>query len=243
MSTKQTENKKNTETKKKTVQKVEPKIEESVVDSGKKKKRIIAILLAVFIVIIIGLIVLASYFRNFGEISLLKNDRNIFDTTDLVINDLKFSDNEKTVLNSLGKPEKEDKEVIDNYEYKVLKYDGLTVYLKEYYDDYVLSKVEITSSKYSTSRDIKVGSKITNVFAKYKVENSEGAYMYGNYTNKALTEKEITSNIYYGVRSNENVLFVNRDAVVEGLPTNIAKLDIIYKNGTITKITWSYDIK
>ena len=65
--------------------------------------------------------------------------------------------------------------------------------------------------------------------------------MYGNYSNKVLTDEENTSNIYFGLRSSKNVLFVNRDSVVDGLVTNIAKLDIEYKHGKIKKITWSYD--
>ena len=87
-----------------------------------------------------------------------------------------------------------------------------------------------------------MGKKITNVFKKYRVDNKNGAYIYGNYTNKSLYEKDIDGNIYYGVRSNENILFINRDSKVDNLPTNIAKLNIEYKKGIIRKITWSYDI-
>ena len=67
--------------------------------------------------------------------------------------------------------------------------------------------------------------------------------MYGNYTNKALNDKEIKVNIYYGLRSTENVLFVNRDEIIDGTATNIAKLDIKYSGGKITNIIWSYDVQ
>ena len=217
----------------------EPKKDNST--TNKKKKVIIGCVLS-GVCIVILLIIIASYYRNFGEIELTTNNKDIFSVGDLVLDDLKYGDNEKTVINELGKPDKEDKENNNNYEYKVLSYDGLKVYLKEHYDDYVLNKVEITSSRYSVGRDIKVGTKISKVFRKFKIENSKGAYIYGNYTNKALNESEIDGNIYFGVRSNENVLYVNRDAVVDGLPTNIAKLNIEYKTGRVTKITWSYDI-
>ena len=52
---------------------------------------------------------------------------------------------------------------------------------------------------------------------------------------------ENNSNIYFGLRSDKNVLFVNRDSKVEGLITNIAKLNVEYYHGKIKKITWSYD--
>lgn len=229
-------------TKKNTTEVKNKKVETKEVDSSTKMKRIIGISLFAFIVILIFLIVFASYFRNFGEIRLSKNNNTIFDVSDLVINDLKYLDNENKVKDSLGKPKEEKEETIDNYEYKVLEYNGATIYLKEYYNDYVLCKVEVTSSDYKLSRDLRVGNKITKVFDRFKVENPDGAYMYGNYTNKALTEKENVSNIYFGVRSNENVMYVNRDAIIAGLPSNIAKINFVYKNGKIRSITWSYDI-
>ena len=188
------------------------------------------------------LIVFFSYLKNFGEITLKSNKKDIFSINDLTINNLKYGDYEKDVIKELGKAKSIKKETINNYEYKILSYDGLIVYLKEYYEDYKLSKVEITSKKYYASRKIRVGKKITNVFKKYRVDNKKGAYIYGNYTNKSLYEKDIDGNIYYGVRSNENILFINRDSKVDNLPTNIAKLNIEYKKGIIRKITWSYDI-
>lgn len=194
------------------------------------------------LILIIMLIIFFSYLKNFGEITLKSNKKDIFSINDLTINNLKYGDYEKDVIKELGKAKSIKKVTINNYEYKILSYDGLKVYLKEYYEDYKLSKVEITSKKYYVSRKIRVGKKITNVFKKYRVDNKKGAYIYGNYTNKSLYEKDIDGNIYYGVRSNKNILFINRDSKVDNLPTNIAKLNIEYKKGVIRKITWSYDI-
>lgn len=215
-------------------------IKEEILFSKQKQLFISYVIFA--LIIIIMLIVFFSYLKNFGEITLKSNKKDIFSINDLTINNLKYGDYEKDVIKELGKAKSIKKETINNYEYKILSYDGLIVYLKEYYEDYKLSKVEITSKKYYASRKIRVGKKITNVFKKYRVDNKKGAYIYGNYTNKSLYEKDIDGNIYYGVRSNENILFINRDSKVDNLPTNIAKLNIEYKKGIIRKITWSYDI-
>ena len=215
-------------------------IKEEILFSRQKQLFISYVIFA--LIIIIMLIVFFSYLKNFGEITLKSNKKDIFSINDLIINNLKYGDYEKDVIKELGKAKSIKKETINNYEYKILSYDGLKIYLKEYYEDYKLSKVEITSKKYYVSRNIRVGKKITNVFKKYRVDNKNGAYIYGNYTNKSLYEKDIDGNIYYGVRSNENILFINRDSKVDNLPTNIAKLNIEYKKGIIRKITWSYDI-
>ena len=216
-------------------------IKNEILASRQKQLFISYVLFA--LILIIMLIIFLSYFKNFGEITLRNNNKDIFSIKDLTINNLQYGDREKDVIKELGKAKSEKKERIDNYDYKILSYDGLTVYLKEYYNDYKLSKVEITSKKYYISRKIRVGKKITNVFKKFRVDNKKGAYIYGNYTNNSLYENEIDGNIYYGVRSNKNILFINRDARVDNLPTNIAKLNIEYKKGVIRKITWSYDIK
>jgi len=212
-------------------------------ENTKSKKYLFGVIVGLIAASLIFLLIVASYFRDFGKIKLSTNSSNIFTVADLKLEDLKFMSTEKEILASLGDPKDIKEEVEGIYKYKKLSYSGLTLTLKEYYNDFILVKAEISSKKYTTSRGIKVGNKITKVFRKYKVENKEGAYIYGNYTKKSLKNFENKENIFFGVRSSENVLYVNRDAVVDGTPTNIAKLDIIYKNGVIKKITWSYDIK
>lgn len=207
-----------------------------------KKKYTFGVAIALVIASLIFLLVVASYFRDFGKIKLSTNNKNIFTIDDLKIDDLKFKSTEKEVKASLGEPKDVKEETNGIYNYKKLSYNGLTVTLKENYADFVLVKVEVTSKNYTTSRGIKVGNKITKVLRKYKVENKEGAYLYGNYKKEVLKNSENKENIYFGVRSSENILYVNRDAIVEGSPNNIATLDIVYKNGVIKKITWSYDI-
>lgn len=207
-----------------------------------KKKYVFGVIVGLIIASLAFLLIIASYFRDFGKIKLSTNSKNIFTIEDLKINDLKFKSTEKEVKASLGEPKDTKEEVDGIYKYKKLTYSGLTVTLKEYYDDFILSKIEVTSKKYTTSRGIKVGNKITKALKNYKIENKEGAYLYGNYTKDVLKDSENKENVYFGVRSSENILYVNRDAVIDGTPTNIAKLDIVYKNGVIKKITWSYDI-
>lgn len=161
----------------------------------------------------------------------------------MTVDDIKYSDTEKDIIKKLGKPKKEDKIKQDIYKYKILHYNGLTLTLKENYNDYMLVKAEIESKKYKTSRDIKVGDSILNVMKKYKVQNERGTYIYGNYSTDALSDSEIKENIYFGVRSAKEVVYVNRDAKVDNNRSNIARLNISYKYGKVKKITWSYDFK
>ena len=78
---------------------------------------------------------------------------------------------------------------------------------------------------------------------KFKVENKSGQYLYGNYSIGSLSDEEITDTIYFGVRNNKKVVYVNKDATVNDMYSNISKLTLDYKKGKITKITWSYDFE
>lgn len=208
----------------------------------KNKKIKLAIGLALLVVIIVLVILIASYFKDYGKSPLTPNNNAVFTVDDLRIDSLKYGSTEKEVLEKYGKPNTVKEETKEIYKYKVLTYSGLVLTLKENYNDYILCKIEVTSNKYLLSRGVKVGKKITYVFNNFYVENPLSTYMYANYTNKALNDKEIKDNIRYGVRTSENVLYVNRDKVVEEMPTYIAKLNILYSNGIIYKVTWSYDI-
>ena len=199
------------------------------------------VIVGVSLLLLVALIVVASYFRDFGKIKLSTNSKKIFSISDLKIDNIGFKSTENEVTRAFGNPNKTNEETIGIYKYKIMKYDGLTLTLKENYDDFILVKVEITSKKYTSSRNIKVGNKITKALRNYRIDKKEGAYLYGNYTKKTLSDSENKENIYFGIRSSKNLLYVNRDAVTEGFPTNIAKLDIEYSNGVIKKITWSYD--
>lgn len=212
------------------------------IENINKSKKILLILIIIIVIFSILLIV-SENFGNFSKVKLKKNDKTIFSISDLVVDDLKYSDNEEKVKKVMGKPKKEKSLVKGIYKYKELHYDGLVLTLKENYSDYMLVKAEITSNKYKTSRKIKVKDKILNVIKKYNVENKVGTYIYGNYSIDALSESEITENIYFGVRNNKELLYINRDSVIEDTKTNIARLNISYKYGKITKITWSYDVE
>ena len=211
---------------------------------SKEKTQEIVFIVAVVIIILLSLLLIIS--RNFGtfnNVSIRKNNHDIFSVSDLTVNDLKFADNEAKVKKELGDP-KEEKELIeDNYKYKKLFYDGIILTLKENYKDYMLVKVEITSRNYKINRNIKVNDKILRVIKKFKVENSTGTYLYGNYTVDQLSNSELNDNVYVAVRSNKEVVYVNKDAATDNSISNIARLNIEYKHGKVSKITWSYDYK
>ena len=207
----------------------------------KNKKLKWTIGLALLVIVIVLAILIASYFKDYGKSPLTPNNNAVFTVDDLRLDSLKYGSTEKEVLEKYGKPKSTKEETKDIYKYKVLEYSSMTLTLKENYNDYILCKVEVTSNKYTLSRGVKVGKKITYVFNNFYVENALSAYLYGNYTNKALNDKEVTDNIRYGVRTSENVLFVNRDSLLSNLHTNMAQMNIIYNHGRITKISGSYD--
>lgn len=206
------------------------------------KKNLKIILSIIVLVFLIFLILYVRNFRNFGEIKLSTNKKDIFTISDLKINDLKYSSTEKEVIKSLGKAKKSISYSENGFNYKKLEYKDLNVILREYYDDYILVGIDTTSSKYKTARGLKVGSNINRVMNKYKIENKTGSYMYGNYTYDEMFEKD--GNVYMGIRTNSNIAYYNKDAksTTDTFPMNsILKIMYEYKNGTVTKISWSYD--
>lgn len=212
---------------------------------SKKKRDYIKILkISIIVVVILGIVsIILGNYKDYTEVKLRKNNKTIFSIADLKVDDLKYGDMEKEVKKKIGKPEKEKKIKKDIYEYKELYYKGLTLTLRENYDDFMLVKAEVTGRNYNVSRDIKIGNKIKSVMNKFNVENEIGTYIYGNYSIDALNESEITGTIYQGIRDKENVIYINRDSKVDGEKVNIAKMVIKYKKGRVKKITWSYDFQ
>lgn len=208
-----------------------------------KNQKTIFIVAVIVIVLLSLLLIISRNFGTFNNVSVRKNNKKIFSIEDLTVNDLKFYDSKSVVEEKLGKPKKEKDTSKDNYSYKILYYDGLTLTLRENYEDFILVKAEITSDKYKINRNIKVGNRILRVIKKFKVDNSIGTYLYGNYTTDALNNSKVTENVYMGLRSNKEVVYINKDASVDNLPTNIARLNITYKFGKVAKIVWSYDYK
>lgn len=207
------------------------------------KKQIIFLSVVGVIVIISLLLILSGLFGNFENVRLGKNNKEIFTIEDLKVNNLKFLSTSKEVEKELGTPKKVKKVTKNNYEYKEYYYSGLKLTLKENYDNFVLVGAEITSSKYKTGRNIKVGSSILSAIKKYKIEYSEGNYIYKNYTIDALNDNLVKDNAYFSYRNAKEVRYYNKDAVVDGYPTNIAELKLEYKFGKVSKIIWSYDTK
>ena len=205
-----------------------------------KKIFIISISIIIFLSL---LLIISRNFGNFNNVRLRKNNKTIFSVSDLTVSNLKYGDTEDVILKQLGKPQKIKEDVQNVYKYKILYYDGLKLTLKENYADFMLVKAEITSPKYKTSRGIKVNNRILRVMRSYKVENSTGTYIYGNYTTNLIDNMDVKDPIYMGVRSNSEVVYINRDSVVSEISPNIARLVISYKYGKVTKITWSYDFK
>lgn len=212
---------------------------------SKKKRDYIKILkISIIVVVILGIVsIILGNYKDYTEVKLRKNNKTIFSIADLKVDDLKYGDMEKEVKKKIGKPEKEKKIKKDIYEYKELYYKGLTLTLRENYDDFMLVKAEVTGRNYNVSRDIRIGNKIKSVMNKFNVENEIGTYIYGNYSIDALDESEITGTIYQGIRDKENVIYINRDSKVDGEKVNIAKMVIKYKKGRVKKITWSYDFQ
>lgn len=212
---------------------------------SKKKRDYIKILkISIIVVVILGIVsIILGNYKDYTEVKLRKNNKTIFSIADLKVDDLKYGDMEKDIKKKIGKPEKEKKIKKDIYEYKELYYNGMTLTLRENYDDFMLVKVEVTGRDYNVSRDIRIENKIKSVMNKFNVENEIGTYIYGNYSIDALDESEITGTIYQGIRDKENVIYINRDSKVDGEKVNIAKMVIKYKKGRVKKITWSYDFQ
>lgn len=208
-----------------------------------KRDKLILKITSIIIVILLILLLASRNYREFDTVMVSKNNNKIFSMSDLVIDGVKYGTSEKEVKKKFGTPVKEDKITKDKYSYKILEYKGLKLTLKENYSDYMLTKVEVTNNKYKVSRNIKVNDKIIKTIKKFKVENKKGTYLYGNYSVDALNEEEIKDTIYLGIRNDKEVVYVNRDALVGDTVSNISRLNISYKYGKITKISWSYDFE
>ena len=226
---------------KKSNKKVSKKTTKKTESNNNKLKILIVAFILVFL---IGLIVYAKNFRNFSNITLRENNKEIFKVTDLVVGDIKYLDKEKTIVKKLGKPKKSYLEVSKGYLYKIYKYDGLKLTLKENYNDYVLVGAESTSRKYKFSRKLKVGSKITKVLKSYRVDNKKGTYMYGKCSRSALNDLAVTRDIYLGYREKDVVEYINRDAIVDkSEPVMESRIKYEYKYGKVKKISWKYDVE
>lgn len=208
-----------------------------------KRDKLILKITSIIIVILLILLLASRNYREFDTVMVSKNNNKIFSVSDLVIDGVKYGTSEKEVKKKFGTPVKEDKITKDKYSYKILEYKGLKLTLKENYSDYMLTKVEVTNNKYKVSRNIKVNDKIIKTIKKFKVENKKGTYLYGNYSVDALNEEEIKDTIYLGIRNDKEVVYINRDALVGDTVSNISRLNISYKYGKITKISWSYDFE
>ena len=208
-----------------------------------KRDKLILKITSIIIVILLILLLASRNYREFDTVMVSKNNNKIFSMSDLVIDGVKYGTSEKEVKKKFGTPVKEDKITKDKYSYKILEYKGLKLTLKENYSDYMLTKVEVTNNKYKVSRNIKVNDKIIKTIKKFKVENKKGTYLYGNYSVDALYEEEIKDTIYLGIRNDKEVVYINRDALVGDTVSNISRLNISYKYGKITKISWSYDFE
>jgi hypothetical protein len=126
-----------------------------------KQRKIFALVVGLIVTISL-LLILSGLFGNFLKVKLKTNKKEIFNISDLTVDDLKFGSTENEIVKKYGEPNKKEETIKNNYQYKIYHYKGLTLTLKEFYNNYILVKAEITSSKYKTSRNIRVGSKILN---------------------------------------------------------------------------------
>ena len=208
------------------------------------KKNIKTLLTILLLSVLMFLIIYVRNFRNFADIKLNTNKKDIFTLSDLKINDLKYASTEEEIYKSLGKTKDIEEYSMNGFNYKILRYKNLNLTVREYYDDYILVGVETTSSRYKISRGLRVGSNINSVFNKYRISYKTGSYLYGNYNYEELSEKNIKENIYMGIRTKSKVSYYNKDAKSDNdtFPLDsIVKMVYEYRNGTVTKISWSYD--
>ena len=203
-----------------------------------KKKAIIII-----IVFIILLIILLFNMTNSDviNIKLRSNDKEIFTVNDLVINNLKFGSTEKEIKKQFGKPKSVDIKRKKSFKYKIYNYKKLKLTLRENYSNYILVGVETTSVRYKISRNIRIGNKATKVLNSYNIKNKTGSYIYGNYKLNSLKNNDVTDNIYLGIRTNKQIMYVNRDKILDSPYVNTAQIIYNYNDGRITKIKWLYD--
>ena len=207
------------------------------------KKQIILLSVVGIIVIISLLLIVSGLFGNFENVRLKKNNNEIFTIADLSVNNLKFLCTKEEIEKELGKPKSTKEFTKKEYKYIEYYYSGLKLTLRENYGDYALVGAEISSSKYKIGRNIKVGNKVLKVINKFKVEYETGNYIYRNYTIDSLNDNLVKDNAYFSYRNNNEIRYYNKDAVIEGNPTNIAELKLSYRFGRINKIIWSYDFK
>ena len=203
-------------------------------------RKILFIAIIVFIVLSL-LLFFINRNRDYQKMTLNTNNNKIFSIADLTFNDLKYMDSEKKIRKEFGKPIKEKSYIRYSYKYKKLYYKDVEFTLRENYNSYMLIGVNTKSRKYNLSRNIKVGSSVLKAMKKFKIDNKNGIYLYGNYSKDALNSSEIKNEIYFGVRGKKEITYVNRDYVVDSGNTNISRLTISYKRGKITKIMWIYD--
>ena len=206
------------------------------------KQRKIFTLVVGLIVMISLLLIISGLFGNFLKVKLKTNKKEIFNISDLTVDNLKFGSTESEIIKEYGEPNKKEETVKNNYQYKIYEYKGLTLILKEHYNAYILVKAEITSSKYKTSRKVKVGDKILNAINKYNVSIRQGNYIYKNYNYDALNSKAVKDDVFLGIRNDNEVRYYNRYAYVEDAPNTVAVLSFKYKFGKIKSIVWSYDV-
>lgn len=206
-----------------------------------KSSKVMLIAIVALVLALLMMIVVDRGTRDYATISLKTNRKTIFTISDLKLNDLKFGSTQSQVIKTLGKPKKESKFEKHNFKYKKYEYERLTVTLREDYNDYMLVGIETTSNKYKTGRNIKVGNNISSVMKSYNIKNSMSNYLYGNYPASSLNKSSNTKNIYFGLRSKKQVVYVNRDEVIDKNNINIARIIYVYKKGRVNKIIWSYD--
>ena len=208
---------------------------------GFDKNKNLFVISVVFLVLLGILLVIANYNKDFTNTKLRKNNKTIFSVTDLKVNDLEFGDNVKTIEKKLGKPKSIKKTKKNNFGYRIYNYNGLKLLLRENYKDYMLVGVEVTKSKYKTSRNIRVGDGVLKVIKNYKVEDRTGNYIYRNFKLSSINDKSNKENIYLGYRDNKRIMYINRDVVTDDTFINVANITYYYKNGKVNKIIWSYD--
>ena len=205
------------------------------------KQSLICLVIAIIIYMTLGVIV--NYITN-SKIILKENTKSIFTSSDLTVKNLSYNNLESVAITEFGVPKKIEKFKHNKDKYKKYIYDGMSLTFKDNNGMYILMKATITSSKYLTSRDIRVGDNINDVINKYSIENTNSNYLYGVYNEDDFTKKSVYENIYYGKKSNSLVYYLYAEAPFKkgyaSWKDDIAQISYEVKFGKVKKIEWMF---
>ena len=107
-----------------------------MIEKINEKRNIIFIVSLVLVIVLSILLHIVNANRDYTNVVLRKNKNTIFSVSDLKVDEVAYSDKEKTIIKKYGNPSKTKKYTKNFYRYKKLYYNGITFVLREFYNDY-----------------------------------------------------------------------------------------------------------